>query len=90
MTEKRFPGRGEVYKKLKKAALAGDNVAFLEAHRLLTVHLIADADGDVAEQARISSELLRLTKELIVLQGRGDEQYALSSSIGEVSLEDVE
>ena len=85
-----FPSKSKVYSKLQDAALIGDNVAFLEAHRMLNVHLIKDAEGDASEQARISSELLRVTKELVILKGRGDQgEPGEFNGIGLIGLEDV-
>lgn len=78
-----------IYDSLIDAAYNDDNVEFLKNHRLLNAILLSESDGDVSEQARISGELFKLTKELIVLQGRGDDEDFVDSPIGVISLEDV-
>lgn len=85
-----LPSKNKIYQMLADATVRGDNVAVLEAQRLLNVALLKECDGEPIEQARISSELLRLTKELLNITGRGDDEDLLDSAVGRFSLGDAE
>lgn len=71
------PRKKTAQQELLEASEAGDNMAIYKAQRRLIIEMLAKQGLTVQEQVQLSTNLVRMTSEIVKLEGlqkKGDEE----------------
>lgn len=79
----------DILSNMEEAAKRGNNHEFLMSHRIFVVSQMRALSNDPVSQAKLSSSLMSITKELIKLEGGSGLPLVNETSIGDISLSDT-